>query len=172
MIASYVARLGSVWLRALGKGPAGVLEEIRFPLRIWLSDIDVNLHVNNGRYLTLMDNGRFVFMVRTGMLSMAAKRGWAPVVGAATVYFLRELRALERVELTTRLAGYDSKWMYFEHRLEKDGVAHAVAVAKIIVKHKGRTVPPAEVLAALGYLGEAPALPEYVQRWIEVSPRP
>lgn len=170
MLGSYVARLGSVWMRNVGKERVPPLGEVRFPLRIWPTDVDVYLHVNNGRYLTLMDFGRFVFSVRTGMLTEATRRGWVPVLGAATIYFWRELRTFARVELVTRIAAYDGKWIYFEHRFEKDGAIHALAIARGVFKHKGRTVAPAELLATMGYTDPPPPIPEHIQRWIEAEP--
>ncbi|MBJ7417049.1 MAG: thioesterase family protein, partial [Niveispirillum sp.] len=38
--------------------------------RVWLNDIDTNLHMNNGRYFTIADLGRVDLMIRTGMLKM------------------------------------------------------------------------------------------------------
>ena len=59
-----------VWLRAkfgakLGM-PSGTscVELIVLP-----NDLDTNLHMNNGRYLTLMDLGRLDLFVRSGLLA-------------------------------------------------------------------------------------------------------
>ena len=44
--------------------------------RVWPTDLDVSLHMNNGRYLTLMDLGRLDLMLRTGVCT--ATMGLAP----------------------------------------------------------------------------------------------
>lgn len=49
-------------------------ETVALGMRVWPGDLDISLHMNNGRYLTIMDLGRlrFCFAVRSGM-SCAAK---------------------------------------------------------------------------------------------------
>src|SRR5512140_3284043 len=112
MLASYLTRMGVTLAAAPLRGRLGPLEEARIPMRVWPSDIDTYLHLNNGRYLTLMDFGRLEHWTRSGLMWAAVRRGWTPVAGAATVSFRRELRTFERFELTTRLAHWDEKWLY------------------------------------------------------------
>ena len=45
----------------------GYFDESVLRMRVWLSDIDVNIHMNNARYLAVMDLGRFDLFLRTGM---------------------------------------------------------------------------------------------------------
>jgi len=35
--------------------------------RVWINDIDINLHMNNGRYLTVVDLSLIEFFARTGI---------------------------------------------------------------------------------------------------------
>lgn len=170
MLGSYLARLSTTFMRSVGGARVDPLSEVKIPLRIWPTDVDVYLHVNNGRYLTLMDFGRFVYSVRTGLLTTSVQRRWSPVLGAATVHFWRELRTFARVDLVTRVAGYDEKWIFFEHRFERRGRVHAIAAARAVFKHKGRTVRPSEVFAALGHEGPPPELPEFMKRWQQAEP--
>ena len=47
--------------------PIGLLETSAINLRVWPNDLDVNLHVNNGRYLTLADLGVVTLSGRMGV---------------------------------------------------------------------------------------------------------
>ena len=47
------------------------LDESVLKFRVWPTDLDVNFHMNNGRYLTIMDLGRVDLMLRTGLGKMA-----------------------------------------------------------------------------------------------------
>lgn len=156
MLVSYVARLGLVCGSALLKPSASLLSESRLPIRIWPTDIDVYGHMNNGKYLTMMDFGRFEHSVRTGFATALWKLKAMPVLGAANVQFLRELRAFQACELTTQLVAWDSKWFFFEQRLEREGRVHAKAVVKGVLKRKGKTVPVGEVLELTGQKLESP----------------
>lgn len=159
MLGSYLTRTTLTLAGSFTRPRVGVLEEVRLPLRVWPTDLDTYGHVNNGRYLTLMDMGRLEWGLRTGLAFRMLQRRWAPVLGAASVEFRRELRALQRCELVTRLAAWDEKWFFFEQRMELAGQLHARAILKGVTKRGRQTVPPAEVLATVGMEGPSPLSP-------------
>ena len=70
-------------------GEASVL-----PFRAWFHDLDTSLHMNNGRYLTLMDLGRVQLMIRAGMIPTIVRKRWTPVVGSS---YMRHRRSLADV---------------------------------------------------------------------------
>ena len=51
----------------------GILEESVVRFRVWPNDLDTNLHMNNGRYLTLMDLGRLDLLLRNGSVRHRAR---------------------------------------------------------------------------------------------------
>lgn len=169
MLASYLTRLALTTGSSFTRGHIGPLDSARMPMRVWFSDIDINGHINNGRYLTLMDFARLDHSIRTGMAKEALKRKWWPLAGAATVKFRKELKPLERFEAVTRIASWDHKWLYFEHRLVKGDVLHTIAFVKAVVKKGKDTIPPAEVMASIGYLGEAPEPSDELATWMEMQ---
>lgn len=71
--------------------------------RVWPTDLDLSLHMNNGRYLTLMDLGRLDFMVRTGLWRPLMKHRWTPIASGIAIRFRRELVLFDKVDLETRL---------------------------------------------------------------------
>ena len=74
------------------------LAEIRTPLRVLPGDIDAYQHLNNGRYLTLCDIGRYDWSSRTGMLKVFKEHRWFPVIATAAVTFRRSLELFQRFE--------------------------------------------------------------------------
>ncbi len=52
------ARLFKALLAAWRAPKLGILETSVLRFRVWPNDLDFNFHLNNGRYLTLMDIGR------------------------------------------------------------------------------------------------------------------
>src|SRR5436190_24362460 len=72
-------------------------------LRVWPTDMDLNFHLNDGRYVSLSGLGRVDLMLRTGLLRRALKRGWYPVVGSVVIRYRREIRAFEKFELHSRI---------------------------------------------------------------------
>jgi len=162
-------RLGRVTLGALWGRRLEPLEESRLRLRVWLGDLDSNLHLNNGRFLTLMDLGRWDLAVRSGMLRVMLAQRWQPLVGGVLIRFRRPLPPLRAFHLCTRLLGWDHKWFFLEQRFEQDGHLKAQALVRFLVRRRGENLAPGEVAAALGYPAQSPPLPEVVQRWQEME---
>jgi acyl-CoA thioesterase FadM len=71
--------------------------------RVWPSDLDLSLHMNNGRYLTVMDLGRLDFLVRTGLWRAVRRHRWTPIASSIVIRYRRELRPFDRFRLETRL---------------------------------------------------------------------
>jgi len=150
---------------ARGEKPIGMLDTSSVDMRVWPNDLDINLHVNNGRYLTLMDLGRLDLLMRSGTLNVLFKRKWAPVLGAATVRFKRSMRLFEKFTLKTRVLGWDEKWVYMEHRIETAEHLAVIAIVKALFREKGRSIPSRELAEAFGHQGDSPPLPDFVEDW-------
>ena len=71
----------------IGKARLDTLATTRVRLRVWPNDLDFNLHVNNGRYLTLADISRMHWFVRTGVWEKARRQRAIPIVGDALAKF-------------------------------------------------------------------------------------
>lgn len=123
------------------------------------SDCDLNFHVNNARYLRLMDMGRLALVTRSGWLGSMIRNRWGAVVGAAEIEFLRELPILSRFTLESRVVGWDAKWFYIEQRFLLGRDVAAVGRVQVVVRSGRKSVPTAEVIADLGPMRTSPALP-------------
>ncbi len=163
MLGSYLARLIVTSAGSALRGRAHPLDETRMRLFIWPTDVDIYGHMNNGRYLTLMDQGRFDYTLRTGLGRMMFQRRWVPKLGAASIRFKRELRPFQRCELVTRIVYWDSKWFYFEQRFESAEGVHSTAYVKGVLKKGRQTIPPDELFRSLGVEAAAPPMPPELQ---------
>lgn len=160
-------RLLIVVFRSYFQRRRGILDISVVRLRVWPNDLDVNVHMNNGRYLSLMDIGRVDLMLHCG-LGNWLRRGWQPLVAASFCRHFKPLNVFQRFEIRSRVLGWDEKWLYIEHRILRRGSLHALAVVKALVAERGRLLPTAELLAAAGGLpAPSPALPAWVQAWLE-----
>jgi acyl-CoA thioesterase FadM len=143
-------RLLAVLLAARTRARLGPLDVSRIELRCWPDDLDLNGHMNNGRYLSLMDLGRWDLVIRLGLAKLAVKHRWRPIVGTAAIRFRRELRLLQRFTLETRFSAWDEKWVYIEQRFLVGSRVHAEAQLRGLFRGPKGNVRPAELLAALG----------------------
>ncbi|NNG02495.1 MAG: thioesterase family protein [Inquilinus sp.] len=137
---------------------------VRF--RVWPHDLDLNLHMNNGRYLALMDLGRLDLMLRLGLGPAIVGGRWMPVLASAVIRFRRSLAPFQRFALRTRVLGWDEKWIFMEHVFEVDGHIAARALVKGAFRVNRGTVPAAEVVTAAGWSPVSPEMPRYVAEWL------
>lgn len=92
-------------------------------------DLDLNFHMNNGRYLSHMDTGKIDFLIRTGLAKKVIKQRAKPVTTSVKISFFKDLKLFERYRLITKLIGVDSKWLYFEQsfkNIDQKTVAHSL----------------------------------------------
>jgi len=161
----------NLWLRLLGlllfrdRRRVGLLATTRVRLRVWPNDLDLNRHVNNGRYLSLADLGRIDWFLRTGLLQLAMRRGALPVVGDAIAKFRRDLRVFQAFEIHTRILGWDERWGFLEHRFVRGGRVLGVVAIRGMFRGANGPLSPGELLAALGAPPESPPLPDWLRSW-------
>jgi acyl-CoA thioesterase FadM len=126
-------------------------------------DLDTNLHMNNGRYLTIMDLGRTDALLRSGLFRKLVSEKWMPVIAGISMIYRRSLAPFERYRLDTRLIGWDEKWIYMEQAfVRKNGDVAARAFVKATFLKKGVRVASADIAAAANYHGVSPALSQEV----------
>lgn len=130
-------------------------------------DCDLNLHLNAGRFLSFMDIARVELLARMRVLRRVLERGWRPVVGGVTIRYRRSVEPFERFTVQSRVVGWDEKWFYIEHNLNRrDGSMAATAYARTLLRKKDGTVQPRELIEMMGLADtDSPPLPAFVEEW-------
>ena len=166
-----LVRTLTIVLLALFSRRRDFFEESRLRLRVWPNDCDLNFHLNDGRYVSLAGLGRVDLIARSGLLRIARKRGWFPVVGSATIRYRKSLLPFERFTLRSRLVAWDAKWFYIEHLFDRDdGSIGARLIARTLLRTKTGPVPTADVLGSIDRANAvSPPLPVEIAKWIEVE---
>lgn len=132
----------------------------------WPWDIDPWMELNNGRTLTLFDLGRIPLMIRTGAEAAVRRRGWGMAVAGASIRYRRRVRAFERLEMRSRILGWDARFLYVEQALWKGEACASHILIRAAVTGDAGIVPPAEVVAAMGVTSDSPALPAWATAWV------
>lgn len=158
-----------VWalLRAWRLPPVAPGETIERALRVWPGDLDVNGHMNNGRYLTVTDLMLVEYFVRSGFARVMLRQGWRPMSGGAVITYRKALMPGQRYRLRFALAGADHAWnfMRFEF-LREDGTLCAAGYMKGAAVGRAGLVPNTESYACLGEVFEPRPLPAAVEHWL------
>lgn len=120
------------------------LDMLTFP-----NDLDVNLHVNNGRYLTLCDLSRVDYFIRSGLARLMLKQGWMPVISEHTMVYKKSLKAFQRFELEMSITHWDEKFVYMQHRFVRHGRLVAEGTSKGAIVSKAGVVQPQQMIDML-----------------------
>ncbi|ETI62110.1 acyl-CoA thioesterase [Marinomonas profundimaris] len=115
-------------------------------LRVLPNDLDINLHMNNGRYLTICDLSRVDMFIRTGLARTMQKEGWMPVVAEHTMKYKRSLKPFQKYEVTMEITGWDEKYFHMIHTFFVDDKVVAEGTSRGCVISKTGTIPPEEVI--------------------------
>ncbi len=162
----------NLWWRTLlrfllpARVDSGPLDVVSTAFRVLPTDLDVYGHMNNGRYLTISDLGRFDLMRRTGLWPRLSKRGWYPVVASSTITYRKSLAPWQRFVIESRFLGVDERDVYMEQRFVVKGEIYAKLVIRARFLQKTGGHVPMENLVTL--LGDQPVIrdvPEWLTTW-------
>ena len=137
--------------------------------RVLPNDIDLNGHMNNGRYLTLIDLMLVEYFVRIGFAGVMLKQGWRPMAGGSFITYRRALKPLQTYTLRFRLDACDTAWNYMRFEFLDGERVCAAGYMKGAAVARGGLVANAESYAALGQPLFAAALPTPVRHWLDAE---
>jgi acyl-CoA thioesterase FadM len=140
------------------------------PFRVWPSDLDLVGHMNNGKYLSILDLGRSDLLRRSGLAAKLKTKEWFPVVASQTVTYRKSLLPGQRFTVATRVLGFAGQWAYTEQTFAVGDEVYACAVVRNrFLKKGGGRVDPADLEALVGGYPPELNLPEWVLRWTQDS---
>lgn len=166
-------RLWWVLVRARRRPTLAPTEVSRVRFRVLPNDLDLQRHMNNGVYLSIMDLGRIDLMVRSGVWRELTARGYYPVVASSIITYRRSLDPWQSYELETRIVGLDEIAGYVEQRFVREGEICARAVIKArFLKKSGGVVPIPELAELFGLDPAHHPLPEWLAAWSQSAALP
>ncbi len=138
-------------------------------LRVWPNDLDINGHMNNGRYLTIIDLMLIEYFVRTGFAKVLIKNGWRPMSGGAFITYRRGLNPFQRYTLRFRLDACDEHWNFMRFEFADGDRVCAAGYMKGAAVGKSGLVKNQASYAAMNLPIYAKPLPEAVTAWLSAE---
>ena len=137
--------------------------------RVWPHVIDYNLHMNNAKYLTVLEKARWAHFRELGWFKKMLDSRINIVIGSLELTFIRELGFLQAYDIQTHILTWDEKYLYFEQKIFVKGKLHGHALFKFAGIRKGKRVMMPEMCDALGVdYAAAPRCPE-IDHWNAMS---
>lgn len=160
---SLLLRVFFIFVIGLFRSRLRALESSVLNLCVLPNDLDLYMHLNNGRYLTLMDLGRMDWILRTGLGKTADRHRWKPLVASVKMTYKKSFLVFENFKLSTRIIGWDAKWFFIEQKFEKNGLVYASGLVKGLFRGPEGNIPTQKVLDLLQPGILSPVLPSETQ---------
>ncbi|PLP59119.1 4-hydroxybenzoyl-CoA thioesterase [Mesorhizobium loti] len=148
------ARFARMALTAKSRGAYRMGDESRLTFRCLPTDIDFNIHLNNARYMMLADLGRIDIFIRAGLIALARKKGWAPMLGGLQTVYVREIKLWRNFQVVSSIETWDGTQVLGAHRFVLDNGETAALMkttAGVYDRAGKRFVDIQELAAELGY---------------------
>ncbi|HEU4985500.1 MAG TPA: thioesterase family protein, partial [Rhizobiaceae bacterium] len=116
----------------------------------------------NARYMMLADVGRIDIFLRSGLLGLARRNGWGPMMGGLQSVYVREIRLWRRFDVVSTIETWESTQVLGRHRFILDNgetAAIILTTAGVYDLRNRRFLEIAEVLETLG-VGVRPREPD------------
>ncbi|TVQ96095.1 MAG: thioesterase [Deltaproteobacteria bacterium] len=164
----YTARVAAIALRQRRMPRIAPLDSVALSFRAWPWHCDNNRHINNARYLLLMDYGRTAWVSRIGLVDAIVRERLHFVVGGSHLLFRRPVDLLEPFTLRTRLAGWDDRWFFVEQTFFRaDGRVAVRGLVRGMGRNPSGHLAPEALFALTGQpVPPRPELPEEFARWV------
>jgi len=115
-------------------------------LRVLPNDIDINLHMNNGRYLTICDLTRVDMFIRTGLAKTMINEKWTPVISEHTMKYKKALTLFQKYEIRMEIKDWDERSFQMLHTFIVGDRIVAEGTSLGVIVSKSGVVPPVDVM--------------------------
>lgn len=106
--------------------------------RVGFFDLDLNFHMNNGRFFSVMDLGRFDMLMRTGHFFRIFRSGYYPVVLSEAIVFKKSLNYGKIYHLKTHVESWDKNFFYITQKFYLKDQLVASANVRACFKKRGQ----------------------------------
>ena len=157
---NHLFRFAWLLLTAPFRGRSELLGPTKLHMRVWPTDLDPLMHMNNGIYFSLMDLGRIDMLARSGSWAKIRKAGIYPVVVSEAMRFRKSLMPFQKFYIQTQLIAWDERYFYLRQKYiaGKNEEVYASAVIKgRFLKGKGEKVSSEQLFKEAGVTPSAPA---------------
>jgi len=128
----------------------------RISRRVKLSEIDLNLHMNQASYAQMYELGRTDWLLRSGAWDRWRAQDVKPVLAEQRIIYRREMKPPQRYTIDTRAIGFDGRLLCLEgHMITGDQVRAKTEAKLIFIGPDGVLSAEATEAACREYVTEA-----------------
>ncbi len=145
-------------------------EEAITRFRVWPHDMDAFGHMNNGRYLQIMDVARVDWMRRTRVLDYILKEGCSALLGGTVIRHCKQLGPFRTYTVHTSVMAWEERWVFIKHEFRtKKGELSAVGYTRAAIRRRGDWVHLQSVVNQIAPGFSSPPLSHALRQWLAVD---
>ena len=165
-------------LRHLAK--VSTKDTIEFKSRVWPTDLDINGHMTNTRYVSLFDLSIIQVFSQLGLVTSLSKMKWQAMINARNISFLRELSPFEPFKVTSEIICWDRSFLYMEHKIvNKQNKTSSICYSRGLFLSKKGLISFKELLKNAidngkgptdgleAFEAGSPPMPDHIKHWKE-----
>jgi acyl-CoA thioesterase FadM len=134
--------------------------------RVLPNDVDINGHMNNGRYMTMVDLMLMEYFVRIGFAGVLIKQGWKPMSGGSFITYRRGLKPFQKYRLRYKIDACDEFWNFMRFEFLDGNKVCASGYMKGAAVSRDGLVSNTKSYKALGLAVLPNEIPEPVKQWL------
>lgn len=144
------------------KPSLGMFDSVDRAFRVKPWDLDLNIHLNNAKYLKYLDKGRIEHIIQCRGIRTLYQYGYKLIVANTEISYVRSLMPLQQFTVSSRVTGWDQKYVYYEQRFLSGNKLYAIAVVRLALLKGNQTTSPIATFRQLVDGLDSPALPQSV----------
>ena len=129
-------RLLILLIKSRWKKRIGIMDTSILKFHVLPNDLDINMHMNNGRFNSIMDLGRVDILLRSGLLKLLLKNSWIGIVASIHTQFHRPLKIFQAYELHSQIIYWDDKWTWIQHKIYSHEKLICRALVQTLIRGK------------------------------------
>jgi acyl-CoA thioesterase FadM len=118
-------------------------------LHVLPNDIDINFHMNNGRYLTICDLNRVDLFFRTGLARLMFRNNWIPIITKHTMTYKKPLKTFQSYCVSMELTHWDHRQFYMKHQFARGNRIVAEGTSNGVIRGKNGVIKPDDIISEL-----------------------
>ncbi|NMB61663.1 MAG: acyl-CoA thioesterase [Chloroflexi bacterium] len=105
-----------------------------YPAQIRYADLDAQWHVNNARFLTILEQARLHYLLELGLWEGKSFLDLGVIIADIHIAYLAPIELLDEIKVGTRISRIGNKSMTFENEIQdcKDGSIKAKAEVVVV----------------------------------------
>ncbi len=146
---TYWFRVLITFFWSLSKKKTSLGENFVIPFRILPQECGMRF-MFNATAPALFELARLDWMIRSKIFAFVMKEKFYTPLASLAITYHRPISRFQKIEIHSKITGFDDKWFYFRHDIFSGGKVYISAVGSGIFKKGRETIAPLDIINKVG----------------------